>query len=156
MSSSPMPPRKRRADAFFGLHFDLHPGEHDTALGADTTEENVARLLERVRPDYVQYDCKGHRGYTGYPTKVGWASPGIVNDSLAIWRKVTAERGVGLFIHYSGVLDQLAVEQHPEWAAVDAEGNRDPRATSTFGPYVDELMIPQIREAATAAASPDA
>jgi len=150
VSSSPMPPRKRRADAFFGLHFDLHPGEHDTALGADTTEENVARLLERVRPDYVQYDCKGHRGYTGYPTKVGWASPGIVNDSLAIWRKVTAERGVGLFIHYSGVLDQLAVEQHPEWAAVDAEGNRDPRATSTFGPYVDELMIPQIREAATA------
>jgi hypothetical protein len=106
--------RLRREDAFFGLHFDLHPQEHDTALGADTTEENIAALLDRVKPDYVQYDCKGHRGYTGYPSKVGWPSPGIVKDSLAIWRKVTAEHGVGLFIHYSGVLDRVAVEQHPE------------------------------------------
>ncbi|MFW6162436.1 MAG: alpha-L-fucosidase [Planctomycetota bacterium] len=144
------PERLRRKDAFFGLHFDLHPNEHDTALGADATEENVAALLERVRPDFVQYDCKGHRGYTGYPTEVGWASPGIVKDALAIWRKVTAEHGVALFIHYSGVLDQVAVEQHPEWAAVDAEGKRHERATSTFGPYVDELMVPQIREVATA------
>ncbi len=148
--SQTVPTRLRRAESFFGLHFDLHPGEHDTALGADASEENVAVLLERVKPDYVQYDCKGHRGYTGYPTEVGWASPGIVRDALALWRKVTAERGVGLFVHYSGVLDQVAVEQHPEWAAVDAEGKRDPRATSTFGPYADELMIPQLREAATA------
>ena len=146
---APTPPLPRK-DAFFGLHFDLHPQEHDTELGADVTEENVAALLARVRPDYVQYDCKGHRGYTGYPSRVGWPSPGIVNDSLAIWRKVTREHGVGLFIHYSGVLDQVAVEKHPEWAVVDAEGTRDERATSTFGPYADELMIPQLEEAIAA------
>ena len=144
------PARLPRGDCFFGLHFDLHPQKHDTVLGADTTEENVAKLLDRVRPDFVQYDCKGHPGYTGYPTKVGWASPGIVKDALAIWRTVTAARGVGLFVHYSGVIDQVAIEQHPEWAAVDAEGKRADRATSTFGPYVDELLIPQLREAATA------
>ena len=136
----------RRKDAFFGLHFDLHPQPDDTALGADTTEENIARLLDRVHPDYVQYDCKGHAGYTGYPTRVGWPSPGIVKDALGIWRKVTRERNVGLFIHYSGVWDRVAAEHHPEWARIDADGNIDVNATSTFGPYVDELLIPQLQE----------
>jgi len=139
-----------RKNAFFGLHFDLHPQKTDTSLGADVTEENIAHLLTRVRPDYVQYDCKGHAGYTGYPTKIGWPSPGIVKDSLAIWRKVTREHGVGLYIHYSGVWDSVAVEHHPEWARVDRDGNRDPHNTSTFGPYVDELLIPQLKEVTSA------
>ena len=139
-----------RKDAFFGLHFDLHPNKADTALGADISEDNIAALLDRVKPDYVQYDCKGHPGYTGYPTKVGWPSPGIVRDSLAVWRKVTGERGVGLYIHYSGVWDSKAVEEHPEWARVDDQGKGDANATSVFGPYVDELLIPQLKEVTAA------
>src|SRR5512135_444836 len=83
-----------RKDSFFGLHFDLHPGATDTSLGADISEANIRDLLERVRPDFVQYDCKGHPGWAGYPTVVGWSSPGIVNDSLAVWRKATREQGV--------------------------------------------------------------
>lgn len=139
-----------RNDAFFGLHFDLHPNKADTTLGADISEDNIRDLLDRVNPDYVQYDCKGHPGYAGYPTKVGWPSPGIVRDALAVWRKVTAERGVGLYIHYSGVWDSKAVEEHPEWARLDAQGKRDPNAASVFGPYVDELLIPQLKEVTTA------
>lgn len=137
-----------RKQAFFGIHFDLHAGERDTTLGADVTEAMIEDLLERVKPDYVQQDCKGHPGYTSYPTKVGWASPGIVKDALAIWRRVTARHGVGLFIHYSGVIDRKAVEEHPAWAARTPEGDPDANgATSTFGPYVDELLIPQLKEA---------
>lgn len=136
-----------RKDAFFGIHFDLHAGVKDTELGADVTEAMVARLLERVKPDYVQQDCKGHPGYTSVPTQVGWASPGIKQDALAIWRKVTKAHNVNLFIHYSGVIDQAAVTHHPEWAALTPTGAPDPRgATSTFGPYVDELLIPQLKE----------
>ncbi len=135
-----------RRDAFFGLHFDLHPNKNDTVLGTDITEELVNRLLVRVQPDYVQYDCKGHAGYTGYPTEIGWPSPGIVKDSLAIWRKVTLAHGVGLYIHYSGVWDSVAVEHHPEWARFDAEGKVDPNATTVFGPYIDQLLIPQLKE----------
>ncbi len=136
-----------RKDAFFGIHFDLHASEHDTELGADVTETMIARLLERVKPDYVQQDCKGHAGYTSYPTKVGWPSPGIVKDALALWRTVTREHGVRLFIHYSGVWDRVAVEHHPDWARVTPEGTPDPQGiASTFGPYVDELLIPQLKE----------
>jgi hypothetical protein len=137
-----------RKDAFFGLHFDLHPQATDTSLGADISEDNIRDLLRRVRPDYVQYDCKGHAGWTGYPTAVGWPSPGIVKDSLAVWRKATRDVGVGLFIHYSGVWDAKAVAEHPDWARVGPDGKRDPNATSVFGPYVDELLIPQLTEVA--------
>lgn len=146
MASSGQKAILKRRDAFFGLHFDLHPQKGDTALGADTSEENIAALLERVKPDYVQYDCKGHAGWAGYPTKVGAPSPGIVKDALAVWRKVTRERGVGLYIHYSGVWDSVAVERHPEWGRVDEHGKPDPNMTSTFGPYVDQLLIPQLIE----------
>ncbi|MGC9326933.1 MAG: hypothetical protein ACP5I1_04825, partial [Candidatus Hinthialibacter sp.] len=136
-----------RKDCFLGLHFDLHPNEHDTELGKDASEENIARLMERVRPDFVQYDCKGHRGYCGHFSEVGSPSPGIVKDALPIWRKVTSEYGVGLYIHFSGVWDNRAVELHPDWARIDAEGKRDNQKTSVFGPYVDELLIPHLSEA---------
>ncbi|UCG15323.1 MAG: hypothetical protein JSV19_08485 [Phycisphaerales bacterium] len=140
----------RRENAFFGVHFDLHPGKTDTALGADVSEENIEHLLTRVRPDWIQYDCKGHAGYTGYPSQVGWPSPGIVKDSLAIWRKTTAKHGVTLFIHYSGLWDRVAVEHHPEWARVTEDGKPDPNIASVFGPYVDKLMIPQLQEVVAA------
>ena len=143
-----------RKEAFFGVHFDLHAHKNDTVLGADITEELLHRFLTRVKPDYVQQDCKGHPGFTSYPTEVGWASPGIQQDALALWRKVTKEHGVGLFIHYSGVVDRMAVENHPEWAALTPDGEiasiaeiGSSGATSTFGPYVDELLIPQLEEA---------
>jgi hypothetical protein len=150
-AAAPVPPFPRstpiaRKDAFFGLHFDLHPQATDTSLGTDISEDNIRGLLERVRPDYVQYDCKGHAGWAGYPTAVGWPSPGIVKDSLAVWRKATREAGVGLFIHYSGVWDSKAVAEHPDWARVGPDGKRDPNATSVFGPYVDDLLIPQLTE----------
>lgn len=147
--ATPEKPRPRR-ESFFGLHFDLHPNASDTELGADLSEENIAGLLDRVRPDFVQYDCKGHPGYAGYPTRVGRAAPGIVQDSLALWRRLTRERGIGLYIHYSGVWDSKAIEEHPDWARIDASGKPDPNATSVFGPYVDELLIPQLKEVVTA------
>jgi len=46
-ASSPDKKPIPRRDAFFGLHFDLHPSKTDTALGADVTEENITKLLDR-------------------------------------------------------------------------------------------------------------
>lgn len=143
------PRRLRRAESYFGLHFDLHPNEKDTVLGRDVTETMVDNLLAQARPDFVQYDSKGHPGWLGWPSKVGPSAPGIVKDSLAVWRKVTARRGVALYIHFSGVWDSQAVKLHPEWARVGPKNEPEPNQTSTFGPYVDKLMIPELREAAT-------
>jgi len=46
----------------------------------------------------VQYDCVGVPGYSGYPTKIGWPAPGIVKDSLAVWRQVTREERVAVML----------------------------------------------------------
>jgi hypothetical protein len=144
MQSGVMTPGNTR---FFGLHFDLHPRGTDTELGKDLTSEMVARLIDEVKPDFVQYDCKGHPGYAGYSTAVGHPSPGIVGDALAIWREVTKKSGVDLYIHYSGVWDTKAIDEHPEWARIDEKGDADDNKTSSFSPYCEKLLIPQLKEA---------
>jgi hypothetical protein len=142
------PPRMKRADAFLGIHFDFHAGDDCDRVGARTTREMVELVIDKVNPDYIQIDCKGHRGYSSYPTKVGNPAPGFVGDPLRVWRDVTRERGIALFMHYSGVWDYHAARAHPQWAAAGADGKPNSRATSVFGPYVDVLMIPQLRELA--------
>ena len=140
--------RLRRDQSFLGIHFDFHAGPGDKEIGANTTPEMVGTILDMVHPDYIQVDCKGHPGYSSYPTAVGNPAPGLVTDPLAVWRKVTADRGVGLYLHYSGVWDARAVELHPDWAVKDPEGNPSTTITSVFGPYVDKLLIPQMKELA--------
>lgn len=145
--------RNWHLDVAFGLHYDLHANAEDTELGAALTHEHLRAELEKVRPDWVQCDCKGHAGYTSWPTAVGSTSPGVVRDALRIHRDVTREMGIPLVMHYSGVFDARALELHPGWAAVQANG--EPygvgmpgaiRPICTLGPYVDALMIPQLLE----------
>ncbi len=131
-------------DAFFGLHYDLHPNAGDTELGREATHEHIRAMLDKVKPDFVQYDCKGHPGYTGYPSEVGSPSPGIVNDALKVWREVTRDMGVPLSIHYSGVWDSRAIELHPEWARINPHGSKDKNYTCRLSGYDRELMIPQL------------
>ena len=133
-------------DAYFGIHYDLHANAQDTELGKELTPEHLRERLLRVRPDWVQTDCKGHPGYTSWPTKVGSTSPGVVKDALRIYRDVTKELGIKLGVHYSGVWDTRAVELHPDWAKIDAKGQRDKNMTCRLSGYDDQLMIPQMLE----------
>ncbi len=133
-------------DVFFGIHYDLHAQENDTALGSELTAENLRDCLARVRPDWIQCDCKGHPGWTSWPTGVGSTSPGVVRDSLQLHRDVCREMGIRLGMHYSGVMDCRAVQQHPDWARVGAEGRPSDRATCPLSDYDEQLMIPQMLE----------
>ncbi len=142
------PQRLRREDSFFGVHFDFHCRTTDEQIGRRVTREMVGRICELIGPDYIQVDCKGHTGVASYPSRYGATAPSFVGDPLRVFREETARRGVALYMHYSGVLDDAAVEAHPEWACIDAEGKPVPRATSVFSSYVDDLMIPQLLELA--------
>lgn len=142
------PKRLKRAESFLGIHFDFHAGPDCTEIGKNTTREMIENVINQVHPDYIQIDCKGHPGLSSYPTKVGNQAPGFVGDPLRLWRQVTAEHGVALYMHYSGVWDAEAVRRHPDWAVVNADGKPSDKATSFFGPYADKLMIPQLRELA--------
>jgi len=142
------PVRLRRNQSFFGIHFDFHAGADCNEVGINTTPEMIHTIIDMVHPDYLQTDCKGHAGYSSYPTQVGNPAPGIIGNPLRIWREVTAKRGVGLYMHYSGVWDSRAVELHPEWAVTKADGTLDKNQTSVFGLYSDRLLIPQLKELA--------
>jgi len=136
----------KRSESFLGIHFDFHAGEDCTEIGRNVDLESVEFVLDQVRPDYVQCDSKGHPGLSSYPTRIGNPAPGFVADPLRIWREATRKRGVALFVHHSGVLDEKAVSVHPDWACADADGKADGRTTSVFGPYADSLLIPQLEE----------
>lgn len=143
-----LPKRLRRSESFLGIHFDFHANKNDSLIGQNTTPEMVETIIGKVRPDYIQIDCKGHSGYTSYPTRVGNPAPGFRGDPLRTWRDATARHGVSLYMHYSGVWDSRAIELHPEWAVTNSNGKKNQNMTSVFGPYADELLIPQLKELA--------
>ncbi len=143
------PARLRRADSFLGVHLDFHAQATDLHIGQNTTPEMIHAILDMIQPDYIQIDCKGHPGYSSYPTKVGNHAGSFVGDPLRVWREVTAQRGVALYMHYSGVLDAKAIADHPAWAAVGPDGVPAQDRASLFGPYADEILIPQLLEVAT-------
>lgn len=140
--------RLLRKDSFFGLHFDLHAQERDSMTGATLTEGMIDYLLNAVKPDYIQVDCKGHPGISSYPTEVGFQTSGYVGDPLERWRKVTAKNGVTLYMHFSGIYDRKVSREFPEWTVIRADGSRSDQILSVFSPYDDTYLIPQLKELA--------
>jgi len=138
--------RPARSDSFFGIHFDLHAGENITDAGRTLTFEMIDTFLLRVKPDFIQIDCKGHPGISSYPTEVGFHVKGFDKDPLKLFREVTAKNNVALYMHFSGIWDDKVVQQHPDWAVVKANGARSGQKVSFFSPYSETYMIPQLKE----------
>ncbi len=136
----------RRAESFFGFHFDFHARPDDKDIGKTLTEGMVDSLLSMTKPDYIQVDCKGHPGISSYPTKVGNQAAGYTQDILKLFRTVTERHGVALYVHYSGLWDQEAIRKHPSWGIVRADGTRDKLKNSFVSGYLDSLLIPQMEE----------
>ncbi len=136
----------RRADCFFGVHFDLHASEDIEDAGKTLTAEMIDTFLLKVKPDFIQIDCKGHPGISSYPTKVGYHVKGFEKDPLRLFREVTAKNNVALFMHFSGVWDNKVVKEHPDWDVIRADGKPSGQKVSFFSPYLDTYMIPQLKE----------
>ncbi len=136
----------KRADCFFGVHFDLHASEDIMDAGKTLTAAMIDSFLAKVQPDFIQVDCKGHPGISSYPTKAGFHVKGFEKDPLKLFREITEQRNVALFVHFSGVWDGKVVKEHPDWAVVKANGQKSTEKTSFFSPYLDTYMIPQLKE----------
>jgi hypothetical protein len=76
------PKRLKRAESFLGIHFDFHAGPDCTEVGKNTTPAMIDSIIDLVHPDYLQCDCKGHPGYSSYPTQVGNPAPGFVYGGM--------------------------------------------------------------------------
>lgn len=139
---------KRRSESFFGIHFDFHARKGTHPVGTVQRPDIFSEMLDAVQPDYLQCDAKGHQGLSSYPTKYGYQAPNIQVDNLKMLRELTAARGVALYAHYSGLFDITCAEEHPDWCVVDENGVVSRSVMSVFGPYADEILIPQLKEIA--------
>ncbi|MBL7699271.1 MAG: alpha-L-fucosidase [Chitinophagaceae bacterium] len=146
---SPVCMSQQSPERFAGLHFDFHASMKDSSIGKTFTVEMIDSLLTIAGPDFIQVDCKGHPGVSSYPTKVGTHAPTLQKDILKIWREVTAKHKVPLYVHYSGVWDSMAIVKNPSWARIEENGKPSLMATSVFSRYVEDLVIPQVKELAT-------
>ncbi len=137
---------KSRNDSFFGIHSDFHAKPTEgLVIGKTLNEREIYEMCETLKPDFIQIDCKGHPGWASYPTSFSNAMPAFDCDPLMIWRKITKERAIALYIHFSGVYDVKYCNEHPEQAVIDANGNYQP-SVLPFSKYYDEFFIPQISE----------
>lgn len=66
---------KKRAGAYWGLHFDFHAIAAAKGIGTRTTAENIGAFLDATHPDCIQLDTKGHPGYTSFFSDYGDVAP---------------------------------------------------------------------------------
>ena len=121
--------------------------EEGVVIGSTLKEDDIRTLCEELKPDFIQIDCKGHAGWASYPTTIGNAMPEFDGDPLAMWRKVTREYGIGLYMHYSGVYEMKYCAEHPDQAVSRPDGSWGD-AILLDGRYADDVLIPQITELA--------
>lgn len=134
-------------ERFFGLHFDFH-ASNDSEIGTGTDPADIEWYITEANPDFIQCDCKGHRGLSSYDTKVGNPANDIKKDNLKIWCDTVHKHNLPIYMHYSGVWDMEFAQKNPSQAALDDKLEPTGRA-SLFGNYLDTLMIPQIKELIT-------
>lgn len=134
----------REHERFFGLHFDFHAGD-DAVLGSRTEAEDIQRFLDAAKPDFIQCDSKGHRGFSSYPTEIGVPAPKQATDNMKIWSDVAKKNNVPLYVHHSGLKDLEYTKNYPEQAEVDRDGNMTDTA-SLFGEYAEKYLIPSLKE----------
>ncbi len=136
----------RRAESFFGFHFDFHAVAADKNLGENFDLALLDTFLLRTKPDYIQIDSKGHFGFSSYPTKVGYSANSFVKDPVRLWKNMADKHNLPLFVHYSGLWDDEAIRQNPEWGRLNADGTRDATKVGYTSGYTKKLLIPQLKE----------
>ncbi len=138
---------KRRENCFLGIHFDFH-AMPDEVVASYFCPDVLSEMLDRIKPDFLQVDTKGHPGLSSYPTKSGTQAKEIKHDVLKFWREETRKRDIALYGHHSGLYDINVCSLHPDWSIKNADGTIDNEFVSPFSPYVDQILIPQLKELA--------
>jgi len=132
----------------FGIHYDLQPDSDDAKWLKEISADNLRTQWKKVKPDWIQCDCKGSAGLSSYPTKVGRAKPGLTNDPLRIHRDVTRELGIPLLVHFCGIWDLASSVENREWTRREAGGHAETGKLCVRSGYLNERLIPQMVEVA--------
>jgi len=83
--------------------------------GSGATRENVLAFLKELKLGYLCIYAKGHSGYTSFPSSLRTQHTMLSQDIPKLFRELTREANVKLVLYYSGLVDGIAGERHPEW-----------------------------------------
>ena len=108
--------------SMMNLLVDYYPEIQFHPYGTGATEANVLPVLQRLRLGYVCIYAKGHSGYTTWRSSLSTQHNRLGQDMPAFFRSVTRRAGTALVLYYSGLLDGIAGERHPEWRQWSLEG----------------------------------
>ena len=135
-----------------GRYCKSHPDFHAPAhleVGADLDGREYGRRLRESGADTVVAFAKCHYGFSYYPTEVGTPHPRLRKDMVGEIVEGCHAHDVAVVAYLSTFLDTAAVEQHPDWAARNREGEIEAGnygRVCVNGPYLEDLLIPQGQE----------
>lgn len=105
------------------VHLDFHTSEVIDKVAAGFDAEAFAEQLAAAHVNSVNVFGKCHHGWSYFPSSVGRMHPGLDRDLLGEQLQALRARGIKAPVYVSVLWDDLAAVEHPEWVAVDVDGN---------------------------------
>lgn len=105
------------------IHLDFHTPGEVTDVGSNFDPDEFASTMAAARVQSVNLFAKCHHGYSYFPTTVGTMHPGLTFDLLGQQIEALHKVGIRAPIYLAVGWDDLAGQNHPEWIAVNREGN---------------------------------
>ncbi len=129
------------------IHFDFHMPDFVEGVGQAADFADIVETMQKSNVNGIAVFTKGHYGNATYPTELGNAHPNLSQDLVKGMTEACREAGLLVRLYYSAAIDERVKRERPEWMRRTADG--DLQAFVCFNtPYVDELVVPQIREIA--------
>ena len=109
-------------DSAFNLLVDYFASVPYRPYGTGATYENVVPFLKELQPGYVCVYAKGCPGYTTYPSSLKTQHLMLGRDMPKAFREYTRAANTKLVFYYSGLIDGIAGERHPDWRQWTIDG----------------------------------
>jgi len=143
-------------DSSMNLLVDYYPEVQFRPYGSGCTRKNTLPWLRQLKLGYLCIYAKGHSGYTTWDSALKTKHTMLGQDMPQFFRKVTREAGCRLVLYYSGLVDGIAGERHPDWRmqhpdGTDKEFFQDFKIFHAYGNcplsgYFDKWVAVQLRE----------
>jgi len=151
------PRDKWLGDGLMNLLVDYYPEVQFRPYGSGATSKNVVPFLKELELGYLCIYAKGHSGYTTWPSSLKTQHNMLSQDMPRAFRDYTRQARTKLVPYYSGLLDGIAGERHPEWRQWSIEGKPHEAWFADFkcfiaypicprSAYWDEWVQVQLRE----------
>lgn len=108
------------------VHLDFHTSEHIPDIGKDFDGEQFAETLQAAHVDSITCFARCHHGWLYYPSKnrPDLMHPNLVAENLLLDQIDSCHRrGIKVPIYTTVQWDAYISRNHPEWLAIDENGN---------------------------------